>query len=281
MFQLRLQPLVGAALLVSVAGCEDNKSKPTKPSPRPEAAQAPAAVPDAASTPQLIRRPAVQGPVGSIHGVVKFAGNVPPARTRRSPKDKPDPQCAGLEDESLVVGNGGVLRNAVVRVKSDRVVQWVPESPVAVEVVDCSYRPRAQGGVVGQKLTVENRDRVDRVVQLKSRSFFPGGQEAVVSKEVLAAGSPVFERAIDKWEVLALRSDEQPWMEGFILVGTTPHFGTSDDKGLFVIDDVPVGEHQLEGWHEVLGRASMLVRVVEDKPAKVELVFRGKVRRKR
>lgn len=52
-----------------------------------------------------------------------------------------------------------------------------------------------------------------------------------------------------------------PEMEAFVVVLDTPYFATTDDKGNFVIKDIPPGEYTIKAWHEKMRFTSQKVQV--------------------
>ena len=95
---------------------------------------------------------------GSIEGTVAFSGTPPkPQKLNR----KSDPVCAkkDFNDESVLLSSSGkALQNVLVRVKDAPASATAPTEDVMVDQKDCMYRPRVQGGVVGQKIKVRNDD---------------------------------------------------------------------------------------------------------------------------
>ena len=44
-----------------------------------------------------------------------------------------------------------------------------------------------------------------------------------------------------------------PWMRGYLLLRDNPYMAKSDADGRFRIENLPVGEHEFQLWHERAG----------------------------
>jgi hypothetical protein len=94
---------------------------------------------------------------GSIDGVVRLSGEMTPDKHSRIPGNL-DLQAL----RTIVVGEGGMLANVYVAVKSglgDRKFT-PPKAPVVLDQVRLVYSPRVMGIMTGQILEVRNSDEV-------------------------------------------------------------------------------------------------------------------------
>jgi hypothetical protein len=63
-------------------------------------------------------------------------------------------------------------------------------------------------------------------------------------------------------------------MSAYIVVTSSPYFGVTDEKGEFVIEDVPAGTRELKIWHERLGTQTMRSVVTSGSTLRVDVVYR-------
>ena len=62
-------------------------------------------------------------------------------------------------------------------------------------------------------------------------------------------------------------------MTATIMVFDHPYFRIPSADGVFTLDDVPVGTHQVTAWHERIGESVRTVRVEAGRPARVEFAL--------
>jgi len=204
----------------------------------------------------------------TLSGEVDFTGKAPtPNKLHR----EADPVCAKKEgfDESIRVKDGK-LANVWVHV-----VAGAPDSkaapdaaPVVVDQRDCSYAPRVQTALVGQKLVAKNDDPTLHNVHayLGTTTLFNKGMPNAASKPV--------EEVVDKDGVVKLKCDVHTWMRGYVGVNKNPFQAVTGESGSFKID-LPPGTYTVEAWHEKFGVKSAQVTVVAGKPAKIVFKYDG------
>jgi hypothetical protein len=212
------------------------------------------------------------GPTGTIAGTVKLAGTPPemPLLQRGA-----DPFCAKVDmhAETVVVGAGGGLANALARVEPGAVKGWVPSSPVVVDQVDCMYRPRVQGAVRGQTLEVRNSDKTTHNVNARRLVWGERRDTESIFNRGQPAGAPPLTGAIRDSDILKLRCDAHGWMQGYVVVSDNPYFATSDKDGGFTIEKAPVGTYSVQVWHEVYGIKTEKVTVKEGATSTIEVTY--------
>ena len=182
---------------------------------------------------------------GSISGTVKLAGAAPalPKIKRTS-----DPVCSStaqeMADPTVSVGKDGKsLDNVVVRVIGP--TEKAPAGDVVVNQHECTYEPRVQGAVEGQKIQVKNEDGT-----LHNVHAYDGSK--TLFNQAQPAKSPPIEKAVTAKDVVTLKCDVHPWMRGYVVLNKNPYFAVSKD-GKFEIKDVPDGTYKVEAWQEKLG----------------------------
>jgi plastocyanin len=204
----------------------------------------------------------------SLSGEVDFTGAKPtPAKVHR----ESDPVCAKKEgfDETLLVKDGK-LQNVWVHV-----VAGAPDSkasadlaPVVADQSECTYHPRVQAALLGQKLITKNSDATMHNVHA-----FQGSATLFNKSMVNAAAKPI-EQALEKEGVVKLKCDVHGWMRGYVGVNKNPYQAVTTDAGTFHID-LPPGTYTVEAWHEKLGVKSAQITVEKGKPAKLVFKYDG------
>ena len=204
---------------------------------------------------------------GSISGTVSFTGTAPkPKKLNR----KSDPICAkkDFDDETILVGKGGKgLENVLVRINSAVPGAKMPTGDVMVDQKDCMYRPRVQGAVEGQKITVRNDDGTLHNVHTYD------GTKTLFNQAQPPKSAPIEKPLPKTANVVKLKCDVHPWMIGFVLVSKSPYFAVSQDTGQFEIKEVPAGTYTVEAWHEKLGTQTEQVTVADGQTANVKFTF--------
>jgi len=173
-------------------------------------------------------------------------------------------------DESVRVENGG-LANVLVRIKG--AVPGAPPSralaarPIVVGQKDCTFTPRVQGALSGQKVLLQNEDGTLHNVRLADDQRF------LFNVAQRPKGPPV-ERPLPEAEgVLSLKCDIHPWMRAWVVMSPHGYFATTDASGHFELEDLPAGTYTLEAWHESLGTQTAQVTVAEAGSTEARLAF--------
>jgi len=187
---------------------------------------------------------------GTLTGTVTVAGPAP--QRKPLPVFKHGEVCgAAVPDERLVVGPGGGLRYAVVTVEG--VKDAKPAERDLTHVLDnreCRFVPHVQTAEVGQWLEITNSDPI--LHNVHARQATADGLQTVfnIAQPVRGQRTKV-DAPLDKPGIVALTCEAgHPWMTAYILVANHPFVATSDDRGEFVIDDVPPGTYPIKMWHE-------------------------------
>lgn len=266
-----LVPLTVAALAVLVApACNKRRPEPAETAPATETAPAAETGP-AEAAPRVPSGPPV-GPTGTIRGTVKVTGKTPemPLLERGA-----DPVCARVEmrAQTILVGPGGGLENALVRIEPGAVPRWLPSTPIVVDQVDCMYKPRVQGAVRGQSLVIRNSDRTFHNVNGRRGAWADRRDTETLFNMGQAAGSPELRQPIGDADVLKLRCDVHGWMQGFVVVSDNPYFWTTGADGAFAIERAPAGTYDVQVWHEYYGVKSQKVTVKEGETVAVDFTY--------
>ncbi len=59
--------------------------------------------------------------------------------------------------------------------------------------------------------------------------------------------------AFRKPEIIRIDCDLHPWMRAWVVVAEHPFYAVTNDRGEFVLENLPRGNYTLQVWHESLG----------------------------
>lgn len=191
---------------------------------------------------------------GTIKGTVRYTGAE--VEQKRLPVTIDQYVCGKeREAEDLVLTPAKAIRNAVVSLQNPPPgVRWEGSLPSAkMDQKQCAFVPRVVVVPVGGTVEFLNSDRL--LHNLKS-----------VSKE-----NPAFNRAqphartipvvFRKPEILRVDCDLHSWMRSWVVVADHPLYVVTNDRGEFVLDNVPAGKYTLQVWQESLGTVTTDVTV--------------------
>jgi plastocyanin len=190
---------------------------------------------------------------GSIMGKVTITGAAPKLGPQVRNKD---PKVCGANgvDESLIVGAGGGVKNAVVTLTDIHSGKAIALAPAQLDQNKCSYVPHIQAVPVGTTLTVLNSDTILHNVHAMLGA-------ATVFNMAMPIHNQKIPTNLSKAGLVKLKCDVHGWMNGAIVVTDNPYFAVSGDDGSFTIGDVPAGTYTVHVWHERLGEADTKVTV--------------------
>jgi plastocyanin len=201
---------------------------------------------------------------GSVGGVVRLGHRPPPPLMHDQDQDPSLPKT--ILDNSLVLGRGNEIRDALV------VVHGVPRRklpsslPVTVEIRNAQHEPRVVALLTGQPVRHVNRDSTTHNVHSlatlnreKNDGLHPPSGEA----------TRTFERA----ELyIPVRCDiHEPWELSRIHVFDHPYFAVTDAQGRFDIQGVPPGTYTVEVHHEWCQPFQATVKVAEGQTARLDV----------
>jgi len=252
-----------AALEASTAAPAEPPSPISEPPPSPNDA------PDAESpadpqAPQAPQAPPT-GPVGRFKGVVLFRGAVPAPVTLQATKD--EEVCslgAGFVQDVQVTD--GRLAGAVVELrvrKVDRSKFVTPEGGFVLRQKDCLFTPRLLVAFDGAELTVHNDDQVAHNVNTGSWNLLQSPDGEPIRQKIVYQGTP-FAR---------VTCNIHSWMESWVYVARSPHYGVSGQDGQFAILDIPPGHYRGTITHATLGKQSFKVDIFENKETNITFQF--------
>lgn len=190
---------------------------------------------------------------GTIAGTVKLSGKAPELQPVHRNGDRGICGEYG-DDESLVLGPGNTVANAVVSLELERGKPLEPAKDASLDQKRCTYVPHVQALPLGTELALVNSDAVLHNVH----SYL--GDDTVFNAAEPLEGQKV-KVALTKPGALQIRCDVHPWMGAWIHVEPTPYFAVTGKDGKFTLTDVPPGTYKLDVWHERLAPTSLMVKV--------------------
>lgn len=225
-------------LLGAMTSCSKDEKRAAPPK---EAASKPG--PSAAAAP-------VEGQ-GTIAGKVVFTGRHAPAKLSVG-KDKE--VCGDAkQDPTLIVGDGGGVRNAVIQIAGLRQGK-APAKEAELDQSKCEYEPHVLVVPAGATVKIKNSDGILHNVHTLSKENAPFNR---AQPKFIKELSETFAKP----EIIPVRCDVHGWMSGWIVVTDNAFFDVSRADGAFQFSDVPAGKHTIEVWHESLGKTAQQVEV--------------------
>jgi plastocyanin len=208
---------------------------------------------------------------GSIKGSVKLEGKAP----KREPVNmKADPFCAQQQagqDEEVVVGTGGALKNVVVRIaKGVTSPPPPPSTPAVVDQTGCLYKPRVVVAQAGQTVEIRNSDQTLHNVHTYK------GTATLFNLAHIQGTGPQKKKFNTVGDIIKFKCDVHPWMTGWVLVSDNPYHAVTGDDGAFTLEGVPAGKYTVEVWHERYGTQTKEVTVTDGAPVSLALSFKAK-----
>jgi plastocyanin len=246
----------GLALYATGTAC----TKKEDSAPAATAPAAPGAAPSEAPT-------APRGAVHPITGTVKLNGAAPEMKML---KREADPYCGRVQmkDEEVIVSPSGGIKNVLVRLtKGVNGSYPAPATPASIDQTDCMFRPRVQGIMAGQPISVRNGDQTLHNVHTYK------GASTIFNQAEIPGLPPMVKKFDGPSSIVKFKCDVHPWMTGYVAVTDHPFFAVTGDDGSFTIPNVPAGSYTIEAWHERFGTTTANVTVSNDKPGAVDMTL--------
>jgi hypothetical protein len=250
-----------SVVLAAVAGCKpdaalqhaevlDKGTTPQAPAPPPP--------PDVIAAPTV---PIDQTTLGSVTGTIRFNGKAPvPARIDTSA----DPRCGAEGGDSYsqdLVVNAGKLANVFVYVKSGPAAATSMGTsmapPIVIDQRGCEYVPHVVGVMVGGYVEFRNSDATPESIHTMPAAV----DNATIDVFQGPHGAPVDKQFMQPELMIPVRSNNHPWMSGYINVSATPFYAVTDRSGHYDLTGLPAGTYLLGAVQEKLGERTIQVTV--------------------
>lgn len=204
---------------------------------------------------------------GEIEGRVTSSGS--PRASAPLEVQRDQKFCGSQQpDESLLIGPGGALQNAVVYLADPpKLAQPPPPKDASLDQRSCRYVPHVLAAQAGAKLAVVNSDPILHNVNAAAgeRTAFNVAFPVQGQKRLMPLTRPGLLRAGC--------NAGHTWMSAWIHVFEHPFFAVTDKDGGFTLSGVPPGRYTLAVWHEKLGTRKVEVTVPERGAAQAAVDF--------
>lgn len=201
--------------------------------------------------PAIVVTAVVPASGGTINGVVRFGGPVPPEEKTPVTIDQ---YICGKEvsaERLLVSGERGV-RNAVVFLKNPPGNGGVPlPETVSIDQKQCVFLPRVVVVPVGGTVQFLNSDRLLHNVHGHGTANPQFNRTQPTARTIpIRFTTP---------EIVRITCDLHSWMTAWVVVAEHPFYAVTDEQGRFTLKNVPRGSYTLAVWQEALGTTTMPV----------------------
>src|SRR5580693_158607 len=211
---------------------------------------------------------------GKITGTVKLDGAAPHMKGIDMSKD---PYCSKAHEsspahlEEVVVGANGGLQNVVLYI-SDWTGAATTETAVPVfDQKTCMYTPHVLAMDVGETFKVVTSDQTTHNIHPLPNPMtgnIPWNQSQ-------PPGAAPVEKSWKAPEVIPVKCNIHPWMNGWYVVVKGP-YATTDDSGNYTINNVAPGSYTVTAWQEAAGTQTQKVTVAAGGAGTADFTFKAK-----
>jgi plastocyanin len=210
---------------------------------------------------------------GTLSGKVTLSGTAPKLKPLDLSKE---PVCAKMHasdplfPEAVLTGYGNSLRNVVVYISSgDTDQESIPSSPIVYDQQGCHYTTHVVAFRVGQEIRISNSDPI-------SHNIHPLARANREWNKIQLPGVPPFSYSFDHEEIIPIKCNIHPWMQGYFVVLRTSHFSVTSDDGQFSLPNLPPGHYTVTAWHEVYGSQSKEITIGGEQTESLDFSFVAK-----
>jgi plastocyanin len=210
---------------------------------------------------------------GTITGKVTLSGAPPKSKPLDLSKE---PECVKMHasnplyPENVIVGPGNSLRNVVVYISAGASDNSVgANSPAGFDQKGCHYTTHVLALRIGQEVSISNSDPF-------SHNIHPLAKVNREWNKMQPPGTPPFNYAYDHEEIIPIKCNIHPWMQGYFVVLKTGHFSVTDEDGRFSLPDLPPGHYVVTAWHEAYGTQSKEITINGSESVSLDFSFSAK-----
>lgn len=222
----------------------------------------------------------------TIKGTVMFKGSIPAGEAIAITMN--EDICGKEKKINKYIINDSKVKNVVVFIDNPQEGKQIPaDTVIDYTIKDCNLEPRVNIGFVGGKFLFKNDDEILHTLQLKlwleyqrKASGRPLKDGATIYNFALPHKGKQIEKPIKSSHryqpdtgFINVTSNSHPWMRGYVFVFDHPYAAVTDEKGSFIIDNLPAGEYVLKTWHEGLGWQEKKINLSQNEVANIELVY--------
>jgi hypothetical protein len=213
---------------------------------------------------------------GKITGTVKLDGTAPHMKGIDMSKD---PFCVKVHAndpakmETVVVGAGGGLQNVVLYISEGLPANLQSQVPSEEPVFDqkgCMYQPHVLPLDANQKFKVTSSDQTAHNIHP-----LPNPLTNVGWNQSQPPGAPPIEKSWKNPEMIPVKCNIHPWMNGWHVVVKGP-YAVTDSSGNYTINNVPPGSYTVTAWQETYNTQTQKVAVAAGQSAKADFTFKAK-----
>jgi len=211
---------------------------------------------------------------GTVSGKVTFTGTAPKLKPLDLSKE---PVCAKMRvsnplySEAIVAGPDNTLGNVVVYISAgDTETVPPPATPVSYDQEGCHYTTHVLAFRVGQEVKISNSDPI-------SHNIHPLAKTNREWNKIQLPGVPPFSYSFDREEIIPVKCNIHPWMQGYFAVLRTSHFAVTGEDGRFSLPNLPPGHYTITAWHETLGTRSKEITITAGQSQSLDFSFNAKL----
>jgi hypothetical protein len=210
---------------------------------------------------------------GTVSGKVTFSGTLPKSKPLDLSKE---PDCVKMRasnplfPETVISGPGSSLRNVVVYISAGATdYSAAPSTPALFDQQGCHYTTHVLAFRVGQEVKISNSDPL-------SHNIHPLAKVNREWNKIQLPGVPPFSYAYDREEIIPIKCNIHPWMQGYFVVLKTQHFAVTGGDGHFTLPDLPPGHYTITAWHEAYGTINKEITVAGGESLSLDFNFNAK-----
>jgi hypothetical protein len=234
---------------------------------------------------------------GTIQGHVTFSGSPPGPVQFKVDKN---PEVCGQERSLMKVdARNGFLTGAVVVLEGvEKGKPFFPQTlagaapgegtfqhqggeslGLQVHTKGCNFGPFTGVVAADQPIQFGNQDSIKHILH----TFVAKGQKGSILRTIhnrdiqpdhemhltMSSGK------LKDSRMIRFACNRHDFMENWLYVVKNPYFAITDEKGQFVIDNIPPGHYTLRAWHPLLGLQEQEVHVTPEKSLDTDFAFSG------